>query len=121
MIPNTGNAQGSNNTFDLSECAYVKRIVVGSVDPQQMPTNEETEAQMALVNRCLTEAPKGKLLGMEKSFAVLRIGEHQVVLEAVAYHIGFKRVPYWLVDQDKAKRSKQDFQVDPEKVKQFIG
>ncbi len=115
MIPSSGTTQ----TFDLSEVSYVKRIVVGSVDPQSIPTQEETAAQMDLVNRCLNDFPKGKLLGMERSFSILRIAEHQVVLEAVSYHIGFKRKPLWLDSQEK-KRRKQDFQVDPDKVQNII-
>lgn len=111
----------SVNTFDLSDVGYVKRIVVGTVDPQSIPSEEETQGKMDLVNRCLTEFPKGKLLGMERSFSILRMGEHQVVLEAVSYHIGFARQPFWIQEEEqKRRRQKPDFQIDPEKVKQFI-
>lgn len=115
MIPNNANV----NTFDLTEVGFVKRIVVGTVDPQSIPSEQDTQAKMDLVNKCLNEFPKGKLLGMERSFSILRVGEHQVVLEAVAYHIGFKRTPYWL-QEEEARAKKPNFDIDPEKVKQFI-
>ncbi|WP_274050823.1 hypothetical protein [Thalassomonas haliotis] len=118
MIPS--NNTSSVNTFDMSEVGYVKRIVVGTVDPQSIPPESETQAKMDLINRCLNEFPKGKLLGMERSFSILRIGEHQVVLEAVAYHIGFSRQPFWLQEEELKAKQKPDFQIDPEKVKQFI-
>ncbi len=117
MIPTS---QGQTNTFDLSEVGYVRRVVVGSLDPQSIPTEADTQAKMDEVNRCLSEFPKGKLLGMERSFSILRIGEHQVVLEAVSYHIGFKRKPIWVEQEEQNKKRKPAFDIDPEKVKQFI-
>ena len=86
----------SKAPFDLADIGFVKRIVVGNVDPEKFATNEESEAQMALLNRCLTEFPKGRVLGMEKTFSILSIGEHQVVLQAMIYHVGFTRRPDWL-------------------------
>jgi hypothetical protein len=35
-------------------------------------------------------------LGIEKSFTLLNIGEHQVVLQCLIYHVGFPRRPPWL-------------------------
>lgn len=32
----------------------------------------------------------------EKNFYILNIGEHQVVMQYIVYHIGFERKPYWL-------------------------
>ncbi|NID04484.1 hypothetical protein HBF26_06280 [Luteibacter jiangsuensis] len=84
--------------FDLTEVKYVKRIVVGSNDPAQMSTEAQVEQARALLNRCLTESPKGKIIGLEKSFTILQIGEHQVVLQWLSYHIGFPRKPGWIAD-----------------------
>ncbi|WP_431266241.1 hypothetical protein ACQ859_13720 [Roseateles chitinivorans] len=77
--------------FDQSNVKYIKRIVVGSDNPARICTREETEAQMAELNDCLTGAvhPRGTLLAVERSFTLVRIGEHQVVLEWLAYHVGF--------------------------------
>lgn len=84
--------------FDLTEVKYVKRIVVGSNDPAQMSTEAQVEQARAFLNRCLTESPKGKIIGLEKSFTILQIGEHQVVLQWLSYHVGFPRKPGWIAD-----------------------
>lgn len=84
--------------FDLTEVKYVKRITVGSDNPARMNTPEEIEAATALLNKCLTGTPKGCIIAIEKSFAVLQMGEHQVVLQWIVYHVGFSRKPIWLDD-----------------------
>jgi len=85
--------------FDLSDVRFVKRIVVGSNNPSQMSTEEQVEEARALLNRCLSESPKGSIVGQEKSFTILQIGEHQVVLQWICYHVGFTRKPVWLGDE----------------------
>lgn len=82
--------------FDLTEVSYVKRIVVGSNDPESMRSENEIEEAAKLLNRCLSDTPKGKIIGIEKTFNILNVGEHQVVLQCLIYHIGFPRKPYWL-------------------------
>lgn len=84
--------------FDLTDVKFVKRVVVGSNDPSQMSTEAQVEQARALLNRCLTESPKGKIIGLEKSFTILQIGEHQVVLQWLCYHVGFPRKPGWIAD-----------------------
>lgn len=84
--------------FDLTEVKYVKRITVGSDNPGRMCTPEEIDAATALLNKCLNDTPKGHILATEKSFAVLQMGEHQVVLQWIVYHVGFPRKPIWLAD-----------------------
>lgn len=86
----------STDTFDLSEIRFVKRIVVGSDKPNAMKTEEEIETAAALLNRCLSDAPRGRIIATERSFSLLNIGEHQVVLQHVAYHVGWTRKPAWL-------------------------
>lgn len=82
--------------FDLTEVKFVKRIVVGSDNPNQMRTAEQIDEARALLNRCLSESPKGTIIGVEKSFTILQIGEHQVVLQWLCYHVGFPRKPAWI-------------------------
>ncbi|WP_205729283.1 hypothetical protein [Ferrimonas aestuarii] len=114
-------SQSHSETFDLTNVSFVHRIVVGSVDPQSIPSDAQKAEQMEMLNRCLSESPKGKILGMERSFSILRIGEHQVVLEQVAYHLGFVRKPYWLIEEENAKkRAKPQFDIDPDKVNDII-
>ena len=84
--------------FDLTDVGYVKRIVVGSNNPESQKTEEEIQKAADLLNRCLSETPKGIIIGVERNFSILNIGEHQVVLQAMVYHIGFPRKPYWLED-----------------------
>lgn len=84
--------------FDLTEVKYIKRITVGSDNPARMNTPEEIEVATAMLNKCLTGTPKGCIIATEKSFAVLQMGEHQVVLQWIVYHVGFTRKPIWLDD-----------------------
>jgi hypothetical protein len=85
--------------IDISDVVHVKRIVVGSNNPTEMQAEEKIAKAMALINKCLTEPPKGRILGIEKSFSVLQVGEHNVVLQWLTYHVGFTRKPYWLGDE----------------------
>jgi hypothetical protein len=82
--------------FDLTDVRFIKRIVVGTDDPSRIKTPAEIEDAQALLNRCLSERPAGRVIGVEKSFVVLNIGEHQVVLQWLCYHVGFERRPHWL-------------------------
>lgn len=82
--------------FDLTAVRFVKRIVVGTDDPTRMRDNTEVEEAVALLNRCLSGTPQGTILGVEKSFAILNVGEHQVVLQWMTYHVGFARKPTWI-------------------------
>lgn len=83
--------------FDISAVGYVERVVVGNTDPSRIKSEEEIQQAMDKVNKCLHDSfPKGKILGTEKGFAVYAIGEHQVVLQHIVYHIGFDRQPKWL-------------------------
>ncbi len=82
--------------FDLSDVSYVKRITLGSRNPESLRSEDEIQDALALLNRCLAETPPGKIIGMEKTFSLLNIGEHQVVLQCMIYHVGFTRRPYWL-------------------------
>lgn len=86
--------------FDLTDVGFVQRIVVGSRDPEHLATEPEIQAAADLLNRCLSDTPRGKIIGVEKTFSLLNIGEHQVVLQAMIYHVGFQRKPYWLTELD---------------------
>lgn len=82
--------------FDLSAVRFVKRITVGNSNPANPASEEEIGESLALLNRCLEESPRGVMLGMEKNFGLFNIGEHQVVLQWMVYHVGFPRKPLWL-------------------------
>ncbi len=84
--------------IDISDIGFVKRIVVGSNNPADLQSEEQVARAMELLNRCISETPKGKIIGIEKSFNILQVGEHNVVLQWMTYHVGFPRRPYWLED-----------------------
>ena len=82
--------------FDLTEIRFLKRIVVGSKNPENLDSETEIQKQVDLLNRCLNDPSKGRIVGIEKTFSQRDIGEHQAVLQAVIYHVGFLRKPAWL-------------------------
>lgn len=86
--------------FDLTDVRFVKRILVGSDNPARLHSPAEIEERTALLNRCLTGTPRGTIIGIEKNFTILHVGEHQVVLQWMVYHVGFQRKPPWLPDGD---------------------
>ncbi len=81
---------------DLSNVRFVKRISVGTSNPGHVLAEEEIQQAVNLLNRCLSGPPKGTIIGIEKSFKVLTIGEHQALLQWIVYHVGFPRKPIWL-------------------------
>jgi hypothetical protein len=82
--------------FPLSDVKYIKRITVGNIDPQNPLSEDKKEEQMTLLNRCLNEIPKGKIIGKDVGFAIYQVGEHQLTLQSTTYHIGFLRKPNWI-------------------------
>lgn len=48
--------------FDLSCVGFVKRIIVGNNNPEKVTTDAEIEKQVNLLNKCLQEYPKERLL-----------------------------------------------------------
>ena len=80
-------------TFDLSEVKHIERIIIGNNDPEKLKSQEEISNDMNKLNELL-QTKRGKIIGTEKSFHILRIGEHQVILQYIVYHVGFKRKPY---------------------------
>lgn len=82
--------------FDLSSIRFIKRVVVGSKDPSIPYDENEIEKAQEYVNRCLNETPKGRIVGIEKNFNTVNLGEHQVVMQWLVYHIGFEKKPFWI-------------------------
>ena len=81
----------------MTGVGFVKRIGLGSLDVQSAAADAASDAAMELLNRCLSDYPKGRIIGREMSFDVLTTKSgHQVVLEKVTYHVGFERRPAWI-------------------------
>ncbi len=89
-------SQTENKTFSISDVKFVKRIEIGNLNPNHPMSDEKKAEQINLLNRCLNEYPKGKIIGKDISFAVYQIGEHQITIEVITYHVGFSRRPFWL-------------------------
>ncbi len=81
---------------DLAEIRYVKMVPVGSVNPNSPLSDQSKEEQAALLNRCLSDYPKGVIIGKDITIGRYMIGEHELTMEKVTYHIGFERKPSWL-------------------------
>ena len=82
--------------FDLADVTYVKRITIGTSNSDNVLTEQEIQKATDLLNKCLTGPPKGRIIGIEKSFRILNIGEHQAVIQWLVYHVGFARKPFWM-------------------------
>ena len=46
---------------DLSDIHYVKLVTIGSVNPNNPISDQSRQAQVDLLNRCLSDFPKGIL------------------------------------------------------------
>lgn len=79
----------------LDDIAHIKLVTVGSVNPNHPLSEEERQAQVDTLNRCLSGYPKGVLIGKDITIGQYQIGEHMLTMEKVTYHIGFQRKPSW--------------------------
>lgn len=79
----------------LADIRYVKLVPVGSVNPNNPLSDQSREEQMALLNRCLNDYPKGCIIGKDITVGRYLIGEHELTMEKVTYHVGFPRKPSW--------------------------
>lgn len=75
--------------LSLYDVKYIERIVVGNNDPTHLKSEDEIKKDMDKLNDNLKRG--GKIIGQEKSFNIYQIGEHQIVLQYLVYHVGFKR------------------------------
>ncbi|MGN0327529.1 MAG: hypothetical protein ACI4D4_00975 [Lachnospira sp.] len=79
----------------LSEIHYVKMVTIGSVNPNNLLSEQSREQQVNLLNRCLNDYPKGIIIGKDVTIGRYMIGEHELTMEKTTYHIGFLRKPTW--------------------------
>ena len=79
----------------LSDIRYVKMVPVGSVNPNSPLSEQSQRQQVMLLNRCLNDYPKGVIIGKDTAVGRYLIGEHELVMEKVTYHVGFTRKPAW--------------------------
>lgn len=79
----------------LADIHYVKMVSIGSINPNNPLSDQGREEQAKLLNRCLNDYPKGVILGKDISIGRYMLGEHELTMERVTYHIGFERKPAW--------------------------
>ena len=79
----------------LTDIRYVKLVPVGSVNPNHPLSEQSREEQAALLNRCLNDYPKGVIIGKDITVGRYMLGEHELTMERITYHIGFERKPSW--------------------------
>lgn len=84
----------------LEEVGYVKRVTLGSVNPNQPLSEQAAEAQACLLNRCLKEYPRGIIIGKDVTIARFQTGPHEFTMEKITYHVGFRRKPAWEEDEN---------------------
>lgn len=90
-----------NNKFDPEDITYIKAITIGSINPNLPFSDKERASQVNLLNRCLNDFPKGRIIGHDKTVATYTVQGHQFIMEKTTYHIGFKRIPIWLEEESK--------------------
>lgn len=88
-------AAGRGEKAALTEIRYVKLVPVGSVNPNHPLSDQSREAQVQLLNRCLNGYPKGIIIGRDITVGRYLIGEHELTMEKITYHVGFSRKPGW--------------------------
>ena len=96
----------NSEKITYEEIKYVKLVSVGSVNPNNPLSDNSREKQVELLNRCLNDYPKGIycekdshkgiIIGKDTTIGRYVIGEHELSMEKVTYHIGFSRKPGWL-------------------------
>ena len=83
----------------MEDTRYSRLVTIGSVNPNN-PLSEQSRAEQAeLLNRCLSDYPKGVIIGKDITIGRYQIGEHELVMEKITYHVGFTRKPPWEEDQ----------------------
>lgn len=79
----------------LTDIHYVKLVPIGSVNPNNPLSEQAKEAQVDLLNKCLNDYPKGIIIGKDITVGRYLIGEHELTMEKITYHVGFTRKPAW--------------------------
>lgn len=85
----------------MTDIHYIKLMPIGSINPNNPLSDQSREAQTEVLNKCLNDYPKGIIIGKDISIGRYMIGEHELTMEKVTYHVGFPRKPTW-EDDSKA-------------------
>ena len=85
----------SQKKAELSDFHYVKLVTIGSVNPNAPLSDQDKQAQMDLLNRCLNDYPRGTIIAKDITIGRYQVGEHELTMEKISYHVGFARKPAW--------------------------
>lgn len=92
------NSMNRKEKNTLQDIHYIKLVPVGSVNPNNPLSDRSREAQAALLNKCLNDYPRGMIIGKDVTIGRYMIGEHELTMEKITYHVGFERKPRWEKD-----------------------
>lgn len=84
-----------NEKAALTDIHYIKLVPVGSVNPNNPLSDQPRAEQVNLLNRCLNDYPKGVIIGKDITVGRYMLGEHELTMERITYHVGFVRKPSW--------------------------
>lgn len=91
---------GRDQKTALTDIHYIKLVTVGSVNPNNPLSDQSREEQAALLNKCLNDYPKGVIVGKDTTIGRYLVGEHELTMEKITYHVGFARKPPWEEGED---------------------
>lgn len=83
------------NKPELSDYKYIKLVPIGSMNPNSPLSDQDKEKQVELLNRCLNDYPKGVIIAKDIGIGRYQVGEHELTMEKITYHVGFARKPAW--------------------------
>lgn len=84
-----------NEKTAMTDIRYIKLVTVGSINPNNPLSEQSKEEQAELLNRCLNDYPKGIIIGKDIAIGRYMVGEHELTMEKITYHVGFTRKPPW--------------------------
>ncbi|MBR5636750.1 MAG: hypothetical protein IKW81_07485 [Pseudobutyrivibrio sp.] len=89
-----------NEKMTFVDVGFVKLVTVGSVNPNNPLSDQSRESQEKYLNRCLNDYPKGIILSKDTTIGRYVLGEHELTMEKVTYHVGFPRKPMWMEEDE---------------------
>jgi len=81
----------------IAEIRYIKKVTIGTVQPKcALYRRYGGKISWRCFNKCLSQHPKGIIIGKDISIGSFKLGEHELNMQSTTYHVGFARKPYWL-------------------------
>ncbi len=90
----------NSESIYLADITFVKIVSIG--DLNKPTSEEEMMKRVELLNKCLQELPKGRIIGKNVSTQMLQFKDLPGPQERTTYHIGWTRKPYWLEEEEES-------------------